>query len=382
MRIAIIRSTLNKGSGQVVHIRELAQRFLKMGHQVTIFSREIKEQIEGVEVKKIDFLFDNIPFSRHFGFATKCGSKIQEYDVVHTQYHPGIFVGNFVRFMKDLPHIFTYHGFAPIRIWNNPKQKIKMIDHKFGTYFALRLGVDRIITVSNYLKKELIKSYRTPEKKIHAIYNGVDTKRFNPKVDGGIIRDRYEIGSAPLVLYVGRLAPYKGIHFLIKAIPHILKEVPNAKFLIAGSDRFEAIKISELIPNVRIRNKLIFTGYVPDEDIPRIYAACDVFCYPSLWEGFGLTPAEAQACGRPAVAFDHCAIPEVIENKGTGILVKPGKYRELASAISFLLNNEKERGQMGRKGIERVRRLFSWDSAAKNSIIVYEKAITTYQKNQ
>jgi glycosyltransferase involved in cell wall biosynthesis len=126
---------------------------------------------------------------------------------------------------------------------------------------------------------------------------------------------------------------------------------------------------------MKIRRALIFSGFVSDEDIPQIYAACDVFCYPSLWEGFGLTPGEAQACGKPVVAFDHCSMPEVIENKKTGILVKPSDYQSLAKAISFLLLNDKERLKMGKNGRERVERLFSWGIAAEKTICVYKDAI-------
>lgn len=382
MKIAIVRSTLNRGSGQVIHIRELTNRLIDLGHHVTIFSREIKEHIGNVEERKIEFKLDKIPFIRHFGFATMCGRRIHDYDIVHTQYHPGILAGNYVNFIKKIPHVFTYHGFAPVNIWINPFQKIKMVDHRIGTYLALRLGVNNIIPVSHYLENELIKFYKIPKEKIHVIYNGVDTERFNPKIEGKEIRKKYGIDKSPLVLFVGRLALYKGAHFLIRAIPHILKKVPDTKFLITGAARFDNIEMSKLILNSKIRNSLIFTGFVSDEDIPKIYSACDVFCYPSLWEGFGLTPAEAQACGKPVVAFNHCAIPEVVEDKKTGILVKPEDFMMLAKAISFLLSNERVREKMGKRARERVEKLFSWEIAAKKTAFVYKKALENHQADR
>lgn len=371
----MVRSTLHKGSGQVVHIGELVNRLTNMGHQVSVFSHVIEKGVEDIPIQKINFSLDYLPFIRHFRFALNCGIKIQEYDIVHTQYHPGIFVGNYAHSIKNVPHVFTYHGFSPIRIWTNPLQKIKMVDHRIGTFFGLRLGLDQIITVSNFLKNDLIDFHRIEENRINVIYNGIDTLRFNPTIEGETIRNRYGIGNTPLVLFLGRLAPYKGAHLLIKAIPLIQKEVPNVKFLITGAARYDSIKISELITNLKIRRALIFSGFVSDEEIPKIYAACDVFCYPSLWEGFGLTPGEAQACGKPVVAFDHCSMPEVIANKKTGILVKPGDYRGLAKAISFLLLNDKERLGMGKNGRERVERLFSWDMAAEKTIRIYKDAI-------
>jgi glycosyltransferase involved in cell wall biosynthesis len=375
LKIAIVRSTLNKGSGQVVHIRELAYRLMDLGHQVTVFSRDIKEHIGRGKEREIRFTFDKIPFIRHFGFATICGKIIRDYDIVHTQYHPGIFVGNYVNFINRIPHVFTYHGFAPVNIWVNPFQKIKMVDHRVGTFFALRLGVNQIIPVSHYLENELKDFYKFPKERLQVIYNGVDVDRFNPKIDSEEIRIRYGIGESPLVVFVGRLALYKGAHFLIRAIPYILKEVPKTKFLITGAARFDSIEMGKLILNSKIRNSLIFTGYVSNEDIPKIYSACDVFCYPSLWEGFGLTPAEAQACGKPVVAFNHCAIPEVVENKKTGILVRPRDFIMLAKAISFLLLNESEREKMGLRARERVEKLFSWERTAIKTLSVYKKVL-------
>jgi glycosyltransferase involved in cell wall biosynthesis len=119
---------------------------------------------------------------------------------------------------------------------------------------------------------------------------------------------------------------------------------------------------------------VVFTGYVPDREVPQLYAACDIFCYPSLWEGFGLTPAEAQACGKPAVAFDNCALPEVIDDGHTGLLVEPRNVKALAEALICLLHDEERRISMGLEARERVLRLFSWDKAAQQTLQVYHEA--------
>jgi len=375
VKVAIVRTTLHRGSGQVVHIRELVQKLLKMGVEVSILCREVEGEIDLPNVQLARFFFDRLFFVRHFGFAFKAGLMAQDFDVIHTQYHPAIFAGNVSHCLKSKAHVFTFHGFTPAGVWRNPRQTIKMVDHKAGTAIALRLGVDQVIAVSDFLKRELVQFYRFDSEKVTVIYNGIDTQRFNPGIDGLRIREKYGVGSSPLVLFLGRLAPYKGPQFLIMAAPQILKEVSDTKFVIAGSGRYEIPQLKTLVKKLGLEKEFIFTGYVADWEIPYLYASCDVFCYPSLWEGFGLTPAEAQACGKPVVAFNISAVPEVVKNRETGILVPPKDCAELASAIIQLLSDKKERERMGHKGRQRVLRLFSWDNAAAETVKVYQKAL-------
>jgi len=375
LRIAIVRTTLHKGSGQTIHIRELAKRLSNKGVEAKVFTREATGDISPVEPTEVKFRGSSIPFIRHFGFMAKCGMLVDRFDLVHTQYHPGIFAGNFVRTLRKIPHVFTFHGYAPIRSWTNPAQKLKMLDHALGTIIALHSGVDRVIAISQYIKKILIEFYHFDKARISLIYNGVDIERFRPRIDGSSVRVRYGIHDSPTVLYLGRMDPYKGVQFLLRAAPIVLQELPNAKFVVAGGTRFDQVKIQDLTSSPKIRNALVFTGYVPEGDVPSLYAACDVFCYPSLWEGFGLTPAEAQASAKPVVAFNHCAIPEVVRDGETGILVRPKDHRELAKALVRLLKDPSLRQAMGVEGRRRVQRLFNWDLATEKTLEVYKQAI-------
>lgn len=375
MRIAYVRSSLHKGSGMLNHIVEIALRVKQAKNEVAIITREAEVQPRGIPVYTLTFAGDNVPFFRNWVFPAKSLKVLDKFDIVHTQYHPDVFVGNLAAQLLKKPHIFTYHGFAPIKAWNNVRQRLKMIDHRIGTFAALRCKVDTIITVSHFLKKELVEKYFVDEKKIKVIYNGVDTVRFNPQIKGNGLREFFRIGNCPVVLYLGRLAPYKGVQFLIQAIPKVLKEAPRTKFLIGGAKRYDVPDLGKLVKNLRIRHAVIFTKYVPDEDVPKLYACCDVFCYPSLWEGFGLTPAEAQACGKPVVAFNTCAIPEVVKNQRTGLLVETGNVEALAAALVNLLQDENKRRNMGIHARRRVLNLFSWDEAAEKTLQIYNEMI-------
>jgi len=375
LKIAIVKTTLLSGSGQVVYIKEIANRLTTMGHKVVVYSRAVKATMNEIETVKLSIPLGNIPFIRHFTFSAASSQALKNVDIVHTQYHPSIFAGSVAKSIHSKPHVFTYHGFAPINLWREPRQKLKMIDHRIGTFFALRNQVDKIISVSKYLAKELVDRYLVSPSLIKVVYNGVDLKRFNPAVDSTNVKKKFNIGKVPLILYIGRLAPYKGVQFLLEAIPLIRREHPDAKIIVGGAPRYDSPLIGRLIKKEEIRKAVVFTGYIRDDELSQYYGACDVFCFPSMWEGFGLPMAEAQACGKPVVAFDHCAMPEVISNGETGILVNRGDSLELAEAINRLLGDESLRLKMSRNARLRTERLFDWNLAADATLRVYQEVL-------
>jgi 1,4-alpha-glucan branching enzyme len=363
MKIAIVRTTLHRGSGQVVHIGELSRALVARGHEVTVFTGKAEERPSGVEIREI-------PARHARDFLPHLGG----FDIVHTQYHPCLYVGVLAR-RQGLPHVFTFHGFAPIRHWNSNRQRLKMIRRRMGTFFALRLGANAYIAVSHFLAWTLSSRYLVPGGKIEVIPNGVDLVRFSPEVDGTPVRERYGLADKRVVLYLGRLTRYKGAHFLLSAAPKVLAQIPDAHFVVAGAPRHDALDLPAEASALGIEQHITFTGFVPDWEVPLFYRAADVFCYPSLWEGFGLTPAEAQASGVPVVAFRTTAVPEVVRDGQTGLLVRPGDVEGLAEALIKLLSDEEKRAAMGKRARAHVEEEFRWELVAKRTENVYHKVL-------
>jgi len=218
-------------------------------------------------------------------------------------------------------------------------------------YITIR-NADGAICISQFSKESLQKHFK---KEIEVIYNKIDCNRFRPGIDGSIIRDKYNIGDKPVILFVGQLIPNKGAHLLVDALNHINTVIPDAKLLLVGKTVYP--RYQEILKS-RIGNNVLIAGVVSEEELPYYYAACDVYATGSLWEGFNLPLVEAQACGKPVVAFNVGPHPEVLENERTGYLVPPGDTIAMADAVKKLLQDNRLKNTMGEEGVAMVRRHF------------------------
>jgi glycosyltransferase involved in cell wall biosynthesis len=229
---------------------------------------------------------------------------------------------------------------------------------------------DKIITVSNSTKKDLIHYFNVPEEKIKVILLAADEK-FQPLNDEETkeVKQKYHL-NFPFILYLGGLAAHKNISTLIKAFYTLKKKKFQHKLVITGKKRWKYNEIFETIDKLNLQKDVIFTGYVPDEDLPALYNAADLFVYPSLYEGFGLPPLEAMVCGTPVITSNTSSLPEVVGD--AGIMVDPYDVDGLADAMYDVLTNDGLREEMIKKGLERTKR-FSWEKCARETLKVYEE---------
>jgi len=213
---------------------------------------------------------------------------------------------------------------------------------------------DKLIAVSDHIGKTTLDALKINHKKYDVIYNGVDTQLFR---DLNFVRNNDEI------LFVGTVSRRKGIYELFKAYNLVLQQKPNTKLKIVGSLP-EGEKKEELIsnllsyipsdkyPNVR------FLGRIPFESLPGYYNHASLAVFPSLAEAFGLTCAEAMACGTPVIMTSKASGPELVEDDKSGLLINVINAEEIAGKILFLLNNPFHRQKIGKAAQERVRDKF------------------------
>jgi len=229
-----------------------------------------------------------------------------------------------------------------------------------------------IVTVSKYSSKKIVQLYDVDEKKIRIVPNGVDLEKFKPVEGYEKARHEIEVNNKQCVFFVGRLVPRKGVHFLIEAAKHVVKEIKETMFVVVGDGPLKNHLIS-YSKKQGVSDNFVFLGDVHDDMLPTLYNCADLFVLPSIQEGQGIALLEAQATARPVVAFNVSGTNEIVLDKETGLLVKPDSY-ELANAILNLLSNRSLREKMGRCGRKFVSENFSWDICAQRMLQVYYDA--------
>ncbi len=206
-----------------------------------------------------------------------------------------------------------------------------------------------IVTISNYSLEKIQKHYGIDPSKVRIVPNGVDTEKFKPNENLQAVRKQFGLGNEPSVLFVGSLIQRKGLPFLVEAAKKIVKEQPDTKFLIVGEGPLKK-QLTTSIESANLSGSFKFLGNLKDDLLPSVYNCADVFVLPSIQEGQGIVLLEAQASGKPVVAFDMGGVNEAVRNKETGLLVKRGSSDELADALLKLLSDKALREKMGANG--------------------------------
>lgn len=238
-----------------------------------------------------------------------------------------------------------------------------------------------IIAVSNNTK-ELVESVGVPEDKIEVVYNGVEDYMLTKEPDSLAInklRKEYNLGDEDKVLLtVARVLPRKGQDTVIKALPLVLKEFPQLKYLIVGEGRYKE-KFAELARVIGVSENVIFTGGVAHGETINFFDLSDIFIMPNRYwnnkiEGLPNALIEASARGKPLIAGDHGGSKEAVNNGTTGLLVNPESVEDVAQAIISILKDEKLAQEMGASGTENIVKRHTEEGMITNYITAIQKA--------
>lgn len=228
-------------------------------------------------------------------------------------------------------------------------------------------AADAIIAVSECSKRDAVRIYNVPADKIWVIYEGVDP-RFKPIDDAAqlaSIRGKYNLPQR-FVLHLGTIEPRKNLTLLFEALTAL--NVERHALVVAGKTGWLTDPIFARIGELGLQDRVLFTGYVPDEDLPTLLSAASVLVMPSKYEGFGLPVLEAMACGTPVIASNASSLPEV--GGDAALYAPPDDPSAWAELISRVLKDAALRASMREKGLRQAAK-FRWDIAARQTAEVY-----------
>jgi glycosyltransferase involved in cell wall biosynthesis len=373
MRVALVGDHYYPDMGGAPHYAfELSLQLAKLGMEAVVIThahpgQPEEEEIAGVKIKRVKGLVLSNPHCAASPSVFRhCYKYIldERFDVVHGLdiYSPmAMIVIPFVH-RHRIPCVLTCHT---------------VMDSPFSIFLQRPMGLalrraDRLIAVSQ-ASARFCCLLGCPEKRITVVPNGVDLSCFNGNLNPFAMRKELSIGDEPLVVTASRLIKRKNPNLLISAFAKVLKVVPDAKLVIAGSGR-EQDNLSRQVKGLNIANSVFMAGELSKERVAQLMAAADVFVLPSKMESFGLALLEASAAGVPVVCSNAGGVPEVFQDGFNALLYPPGDDIAMAKAIIRLIQDRELAKTISANAVATSRR-FTWEIAAERTLRVYEEVL-------
>jgi len=387
-----------KYGGVELYIYRISRHIVNAGHSVTILDMKEStvdpdiENIDGIKFVRLHTKRVRIP-SRSFIvgyivraintmlFALKVNSYIKknDFDIIHLH---RTLIGMILTFLNRRLRgrmVYTVHSPA----WFMPS--LGRLDRlALAMDYRLMRRVNKAIAVTGSLKERLIAVGKVKLENLVVIHEGVETSKFTPDIGASEVREKYGLEGRTTILFVGRIVPYKGVEYLVKAADIVVNHFgcKEALFLLVGplaehemdkvehadyiSRIFSFIKDSGLEANVRL------TGAMPFDDLPRFFSACDIFVLPSLAETFGLVVSQAMASAKPVIGTRIAGILDQVRDGWNGYVVEPANAPQLAEKIKYLINRPEERERMGLNGRKLAEEEFDWSQVSDKILHVYQ----------
>lgn len=230
-------------------------------------------------------------------------------------------------------------------------------------------GFDRIVSVSDRISS-ILEQGGVAREKLQVIYNGIEVEPFRSATPS--LCQEWHVNGDLLIGLIGRLTEQKGPAFLLRAAREVVQQHPSARFVLVGSGPLRE-RLEALARELNIQNNTCFAG--TRNDMPGVYASLDIFVLPSLYEGLPMALLEALAAGKPVIATPVGAVPKLIQNQETGLLVEPENSQSLYTAICRLITDASLRHRLAANGQRFVQEHFSAESMAQKYVGVYEDAL-------
>ncbi len=242
---------------------------------------------------------------------------------------------------------------------------------KYHFYYDLPIllkNAEAVVCVSENTKRDVVNFYGIKDKSMEVIYPGYNQERFYPRAKE-VVQKRW--GLKKYLLYVGDMRPYKNLERTLEAFARL--NLKDFRLVIGGKrDPRYYPWLKKKTDELSLKDKVIFLGYISGEDLPHLYSEAEAFIFPSLYEGFGLPPLEAMACGCPVVTSNVASLPEVCGE--AAYYIDPYSIESIAEGIYKVLTDEQLRDIMIQKGFERTK-LFSWQKSAERVLNLFDEVL-------
>ena len=364
MRISLDAHALGRRlTGNEVYIRSLINEFRRLDPHSEFIAYRSPERLGPDFTTDITWRHISANPYRRLGLDLSRRIQADRPDILHVQYTAPLFIG--------VPIVVTVHD---VSFLEHPE--FFRADRAAQLRFTVSRTMERaklILTPSEFSRRAILRTCSVDPQKIRVIPNGVSTD-FQP-ADRRKAAQRMERAfriAAPFVLTAGDLQPRKNQVRLIRAFECLIRATGMPHHLVcAGQDGFRAEDVRAAAARSGVADRIHFPGYVEDGDLLNLYNACDLFIFPSLYEGFGLPILEAMACGRPVACSNSAAMPEVAGR--AGILFEPRSIWDMSRAMERILCDRELRHRMEREGLRRAAQ-FRWKSSAESTLNAYFEA--------
>ncbi len=366
MKTAILTPTFSKFSGPDRVVLNEAIEAAAAGKEVTVFTfktdfdlkllskKNINVEVLGITPNPLVERLYRLLFFLDVRKVARIVNKLQQFDEVVSFLYPMTVPAMLARkrMGRQLKYVYYDVGIAYPKLFDSVFERAYMRIFAAFTKITVK-NADAAISISRFCSQELKKQTGLDSA---VKYVKIDTKRFNKntpakyKKQAAAVAKKHGLkitsakadecslqGNKPVLLYVGRISPHKGVHLLLSAFKLVKEKFPAATLVVVGKHTFQ--KYSRQLQKTAAEiGGVIFAGFVADEELPAYYCICDVYATASMWEGFDIPIVEANACGKSAVAFDVGSHSEVLKK---GMLVKAGNVEEFAAAVVNVLKKRK-----------------------------------------
>ncbi|GGE27353.1 hypothetical protein GCM10011571_31960 [Marinithermofilum abyssi] len=366
------------------HVYDLSRHLVKIGWEVHVLTTEVEgypheEEIQGVHVHRVHVMrpfgeeFIHWVFQLNLMMVDACNMLIKDglrFDLVHA--HDWL-VGQAAKTIKHrfgIPLVATIHATEHGRNQGIHSDLQRKIHHR---EWSLTYEAQRVILCSNYMKQEVEQYFQLPADKLDVIPNGVDPDQLVLLHAGDGSLEPFAMEHERIILFVGRLVQEKGVQTLLDAAPSILKDFPEAKFVIVGKGPMKP-ELESQARSLGLGDKVLFTGFISDEERNRLLATATVAVFPSLYEPFGIVALEAMAAGIPVVVSDVGGLADVVEHERNGLKMYPGDAFSLALQVRSILSYPDRAQRLAEAGRKEVSR-FDWHRIAEQTDRVYRNVL-------